>query len=469
MLRPPREEVEFMHIRRSTYLVFVLVSALLVIAIAPTALAQNLDTCPAIVNNALTQVGVNCAGMARNTACYGFRDITKGVVRGDVAPNYTWTPDQPELGSRIELTTTEAIQTGPFDLLNRRWGLSVVELQANLPNTLAAPGVRMMALGGVEVENGVQPEDALILPPAGVSVNTTRATDLRSNPDAPGWSSRIVDSVPAASLFEVDVVSDDGGWARVVFNGRPGWVSTADISTTGDLTVLPQVGPETYTPYQDFYFRVGIGGQRCSDAPSLLFIQSPNNPVLSTGASAKDTLLLSPVEQRRVIVPIAVTLRIFDQDIEIEGSIVARTVPPGDDLGSAVELINLFGLLRIYPDTPGEIIVPPGFATRLGLADVPSSLGIEGDDDERAPVGRFGPPFPLSAAELAALGIIGQITSSTFGIFETSVIPPRVIQASGAGGTVPQIACSEPSQCAAVQALCASGALPQAICQSFAF
>lgn len=461
-----------MHIRRTTYLVFFLTAALLVIAIAPTALAQNLDTCPAIVNNALTQVGVNCAGMARNTACYGFRDINKGVVRGDVAPNFTWTPDQPELGSRIELTTTETIQTGPFDLLNRRWGLSVLELQANLPNTLATPGVRMMALGGVEVENGVQPEEALILPPAGVNVNTTRATNLRSNPDAPGWSSRIIDSVPAASLFEVDVVSDDGGWARVVYNGRPGWVSTADISTTGDLSVLPQVGPEDYTPYQDFYFRVGIGGLRCDDAPSLLFIQSPNNPVLSTAGAPKSDMLMSPMEQRRVIVPIAAALRIFDQDIEVEGSIIARTIPPGDEnltVGNTVELVNLFGLLRIYPDTPGEIIVPPGFAVRLALADTPASLGIEGDADERTPLGRFGQPFPLSAAELAALGVIGQITSSTFGIFQTPVIPPRVIQASGIGGTVPLIACSDANQCAAVQSLCASGALPQTICQAFAF
>ncbi len=461
-----------MQVRRTRYLMFVLVAALLVIAVTPTALAQNLDTCPAIVNNALTQVGVNCAGMARNTACYGFRNITKGVVRGDIAPNYTWTPDQPELGSRIELTTTEAIQTGPFDLFNRRWGLSVLELQANLPNTLPTPGVRMMALGGVEVENGVQPEEALILPPAGVSVNTTRATEMRNNPDAPGWASRIIDSIPAASILEADVVSADEGWARVVFNGRPGWVKTTDISTTSNLDALPRVAPEDYTPYQDFYFRVGIGGERCADAPSLLFIQSPNNPVLSTAAAPKNDMFMSPIEQRRTIVPIAAQMRLWDQDIEVEGSIVARTIPLGDEnvtVGNTVELINLFGLLRIYPDTPGEIIVPPGFAVRLGLADILTSLGIEGDEDEKAPAGRFGQPFPLSAAELAALGIVGQITSSNFNIFQTPVIPPRVIQASGAGGTVPLIACSQPSQCASVQALCASGALSQGICQAFAF
>jgi hypothetical protein len=121
--------------RRVTPLLVVVVAALLLLAFSQVAVAQNLDTCPALVNNALTQVGVNCAGMARNTACYGFRDIIKGVVEGDVAPNFTWTPDQPEPGARIELTQTQAIQTGPFDLLNREWGISVLELQANLPNT----------------------------------------------------------------------------------------------------------------------------------------------------------------------------------------------------------------------------------------------------------------------------------------------------------------------------------------------
>jgi len=442
----------------------------MLLAVSQVAIAQNLDTCPALVNNALTQVGVNCAGMARNTACYGFRDITKGVVEGDVDPNFTWTPDQPEPGARIELTTTEAIQTGPFDLLNRTWGLSVLELQANLPNTLATPGVRMMALGGVEVENGVEPADALILPPAGIAANTSRTTNLRNNPDAPGWGSRIIDSVPPASTFEVDVVSDDGGWARVVFNGRPGWVSIADLSTTGDLSSLPVVGPETYTPYQDFYFRVGIGGPRCADAPSLLFIQSPNNPVLSTtAANLKADALLSPAAQRSTVVPLSVMLRVFDADIEVEGSIVARSLPPGDDLGTQIQLINLFGLLRIYPDTPGEIIVPPGFVTTLNLLTTPASLGIEGDDDERAPIGRFSQPVPLSQAELNALGIVGLLTNPTFGVFDTPVVPPRVIQASSGGGAVATLVCTDPDQCAAVQALCASGVLPPATCAVFSF
>jgi hypothetical protein len=457
-----------MQVRRITSLLVVVSAALLLLAVSQVALAQNLDTCPAVVNNALTQVGVNCAGMARNTACYGFRDIVKGVVEGDVAPNFTWTPDQPEPGARIELTTTQTIQTGPFDLLSREWGLSVLELQANLPNTLPTPGVRVMALGGVEIENGVPSNEALILPPAGVPANTSRTTNLRNNPDAPGWASRIIDSVPPASTFEVDVVSDDGGWARVVFNGRPGWVSVADLSTTGDLSTLPVVGPEIYTPYQDFYFRVGIGGERCADAPSLVFIQSPNNPVLS-GAAPKSETLLSPAAQAAPIVPLAVKLRIFDADIEVEGSIVARSVPPGDDLGTQIQLINLFGILRIYPDTPGEIIVPPGFVTTLNLLTTPASLGTEGDDDERGPIGRFSQPVPLTQAELNELSVVGVITNPTFNIFTTPVIPPRVIQASSAGGTVSTLVCTNPSQCAQVQALCAAGSLPPATCAVFGF
>lgn len=455
--------------RRVTPLLVVVVATLLLLAFSQVAVAQNLDTCPAVVNNALTQVGVNCAGMARNTACYGFRDIIKGVVEGDVAPNFTWTPDQPEPGARIELTQTQAIQTGPFDLLNREWGIAVLELQANLPNTLATSGVRMMALGGVEVENGVPSEDALVLPPEGVEASTSRTTNLRNNPDAPGWSSRIVDSVPPSTALEADIVSDDGGWARVVFNGRPGWVSVADLDTDGDLSSLPAVGPETYTPYQDFYFRVGIGDVRCADAPSLLFIQSPNNPDLSTAAAPKADTLLSPAAQRSSVVPLAVTLRVFDQDIEVEGSIVARSLPPGDDLGTQIQLINLFGLLRIYPDTPGEIIVPPGFVTTLNLLDTPASLGNEGDDDERAPIGRFSQPVPLTQAELNALSIIGLITNPGFDIFDTPVVPPRVINASSAGGSVSTLVCTSPSQCALVQAACAAGELPPSICSLYSF
>jgi hypothetical protein len=451
--------------------VIILLVVFSLLALSQAAVAQNLDTCPALVNNAVTQVGINCAGMARNTACYGFRSIVKGVVEGDTAPNYTWTADQPDLGSRIDLTNTQAIQTAPFDLLNREWGLTLLELQANLPNTLASSGVRMMALGGVEVENGVEPEDALILPPSGISANTTRATNLRNNPGGDGWFSRIIGSVPPGTIFEVDIISDDLAWGRVVFNGIPAWVQLADLSSTDDLLGLPVVTPDSFTPYQDFYFRVGIGGERCADAPSLLFIQSPNNPVLAAGAANfKDELLMSPASQGGSVSPIPIKLRLFGQDIEVEGSIVARTFDPGDDLGTIVELVNLFGLLRIYPDTPGEIIVPPGFATRLTLSD-PASLGIEGDDDERAPSGTFGPPFPLSQDELNDLGIVIIITDPDGGIFDYPVVPPFVIQASGVGGVVSLIACATADQCAPIAEACAPGGFlaDNPICDAFGF
>ena len=40
--------------------------------------AQNLVTCPGLVQQAIDAVGNNCGSLSRNSACYGFEQVERG-------------------------------------------------------------------------------------------------------------------------------------------------------------------------------------------------------------------------------------------------------------------------------------------------------------------------------------------------------------------------------------------------------
>lgn len=430
-----------MHHRRISLVLLLVSVCVMSLAFVQSGSAQTtFDTCPALVNDAINQLSVNCSGLERNTACYAYRPIVKAHLEGDAVPNFTWTADQPELGSRIELTTTEAIQTGAFNLDAQEWGISLLNLEANLPNALVENGVTMVVLGGVEVENGVEPSEALIVPQTGVEFDTAELSDLRNNPDSTGFNSRSLGSIAAGETVTADAVSEDGEWVRVATDDVSGWISVeaAGDADFGDLPVVSADDDSRFTPFQDFYFRNGIGGVDCEEAPSYVFIQGPRTT------------------------PVA--LRVHDIDIEISSSIVLRTLPDGDELGDVFQVIVLSGLLRVYPDTPSEILVPPGFVVEVSFDEF-VSLGIEDDADEKSITATFSSPRPLSQGELDELLTLEPLTSSNRNLFSYPVDVPRIIRASGGGGAVSQFGFDDPNALDLAQEACDEGLLDPAICQ----
>ncbi len=202
------------------------------------------------------------------------------------------------------------------------------------------------------------------------------------------------------------------------------------------MTSLPTIGPDDYTPMQKFYFRTGIGGSPCVDAPALLFVQSPNGN--------------------------AADINLFDHAVRIQSTIVLRTLPPGDQLGNEVELIVLYGLARLNPDTPNEIIVPPGFKTTIPLCPQFVSLGIEGDADEKATCGDWSQPVPLTQAELDGLKTLENLPNN---VIDYPIDIPVIVTASGNGGVVPVLIFKNQHALDEAKALCAAGKLPANVCQ----
>src|SRR5689334_1216132 len=144
--------------------VFGLVTSLLsvVIVIAQAA------TCPELVNQALTAVDENCNTAGRNEACYGYDQVEASFL-SSVADDFFTTPA--DLASVADL---ETIRTAPLNTETGVWGVAVMNLQADLPNTIPGQTVTFVLLGDVEVENAVAPEDVFV-PAEGIEVTVDSA------------------------------------------------------------------------------------------------------------------------------------------------------------------------------------------------------------------------------------------------------------------------------------------------------
>jgi hypothetical protein len=130
----------------------------MVIAVAPV-FAQ--EDCPDIVAQALESAGEVCADTGRNQACYGNFDLT-AELRADVSDvEFT------QAGDITDLTNIEGLTLSGMDEDAGAWGVALLQMQANLPDTLPGQNVTMLLFGDVEIidastesEDEVQPMQA---------------------------------------------------------------------------------------------------------------------------------------------------------------------------------------------------------------------------------------------------------------------------------------------------------------------
>lgn len=239
----------------------------IVLLFSANAAAQPEELCPALVERALLEMGDNCGNLARNSACYGF-DQVDSTFAVQVEPGFFSQP-----ADRTELTALASLRTAPLDLETEQWGIAVMNVQANLPNTLPGQAVTFIVMGDAEIINAVNPEDALE-PADPVTVTLQRTVDAFSSPTS---SSNLVAPVTGGTTLEADALSREQDWLRVVVQNRPAWIPRDAIAPVDGLDALPVVTSASRTPMQAFYFTTGFGQPQCNEAPDVVAIQSPEN------------------------------------------------------------------------------------------------------------------------------------------------------------------------------------------------
>lgn len=230
--------------------------------------ADELDSCPVIVNQALASLDETCQALDRNSACYGSSYVAASFVSATDVTAFTAPAD------RVELKKLRSIQTSGLDEASGRWGLAMLNVQANIPNTLPGQGVIFVLMGDASIENQVASATEVT---ELVSITTSAAANIRSQPNK---RASVVRSVPAGTVLQADVLSPNGKWVRVVIDGLPAWMHNTTVKDFDQLAHLPRPEATSMSPMQAFQFTGGIGENQCQQAQGSLLIQGPNNMIV---------------------------------------------------------------------------------------------------------------------------------------------------------------------------------------------
>ncbi len=235
-------------------------------------LGQSLD-CPTIVKNALAAVDNSCAETGRNEACYGNIILTAEAQPGIDTLSFE------KAGDRVNLTDIQSLALSPMDTANQVWGIALLKVQANLPDTLPGQNVTFLLFGNVNITNAENETNGTHSTAVLAGVLTLRTTaNLRSGSST---NDSIISTLNPNEKLTVDGRNAAGDWLHIqTRDGESGWVLAQLLNVNGDVNTLPVIGTETqntaYGPMQGFYFKTAGADAPCAEAPdSGILIQTP--------------------------------------------------------------------------------------------------------------------------------------------------------------------------------------------------
>jgi uncharacterized protein YgiM (DUF1202 family) len=375
---------------------------LLTVVVTTTAMQDNL--CPVLVSRALELTKSQCQNTGRNQVCYGH--VMLQAQPHDGYSNFAFR----EMGDRVEVAALRSLRLSALDLQNQLWGVALMRVQANLPNSEPGQNAELLLYGDVQIE---APGAVFNLIPAVIQAESD--VNVRTVPDE---SAQILADLPANQPVAVRGRSSDGLWLNILHSdNQTGWVARQLISSNYDLEFLPFVEPAsaTYGPMQAFYLQTGGNGgspAACAEVPpDGLLVQTPagaakvrfwiNEVRIDLGSTA--FVQMTPDGQ--------MVVRMLEGDSEVTALGISYRSPGGTQISipmagnqpsapptppqplqidglNALPLMVLGSAIRITEPTSVEAIngqglnVPVRVITNDGLFADLGSGGSSGDDDD---------------------------------------------------------------------------------------
>lgn len=261
--------------------------AFLLLCVTPVILAQ--ESCPALVTSALQAVTSTCESTGRNQACYG--NISLQAVPQAGVSNFTFE----KAGDIVDVSNIQTLTLSSLNADADEWGVALLKVQANVPDTLPGQNVTLLLFGDVEVQNAAEASEvATATPPptatpAIIEVTANSTINVRGEPSTSG---AVVGSLAGSTTVKADGRNAAGDWLHIqLADGTIGWVFAQLVTANGDANTLPETTGEisdvpastevapaepAYGPMQAFYFKTGVNDSPCSEAPdSGILIQTP--------------------------------------------------------------------------------------------------------------------------------------------------------------------------------------------------
>ena len=144
--------------------------AIFMIFLSVSALAEA-NTCPAIIDTALRAVDEFCVEATRNQACYGNLALEAEAQPGANAFEFE------TVGDIVDVSNLRSIQLSDIDPDLGIWGVALMRLQVNIPDTLPGQNVTFLLFGDVALRTDEE---------AGPDLNPMQAFYLTTGVGMPG-------------------------------------------------------------------------------------------------------------------------------------------------------------------------------------------------------------------------------------------------------------------------------------------
>jgi hypothetical protein len=298
--------------------------AIFIVSLQLPLLSQD-AACPTLVDDALTAVGNTCTGLGRNQVCYGNNRVTA----------LTW--EQATLGGfelpgdTANLADIASLVTAPLNVTDSIWGVALLRLQADLPDTLPGQNVTFVVFGETNLRSETIP-DADTIDRVTYVARTNGGVNLRSGP---GTSYAIVGSSAAGETLTIIGRNEAEDWLRVeTDNQEESWVFADLVTLEGNVKALAIIehgqGVIDYTaPMQAFRLTTGIGQPACVEAPrDGILVQAPKQTrvnFLINGIEVQlgSTAFLSAETET------SLTISTFEGDVTVTSGNTSQTIEPG--------------------------------------------------------------------------------------------------------------------------------------------
>lgn len=338
-----------MSFKRSIWLLMVTISMVGLVS------AQT-DSCPAIVQAALEAVGDACRDIGRNEICYGNNSLT--------ALDFLDAPVEAlsDVGDSTEIFDIASIATTPFDLNSSTWGVAILVLQADLPDTLPGQNVTFVVFGDTEIVNDVVPEAQRV---DSLSATSTGGINLRSGA---GTNFDIVGTLAFNEAVSIIGRNASGDWVQIEFEDSSAWVFASLLTIDGNPTLLNVVGDSENSDYsatmQAFSLSTGIGQAACSEVPpDGVLIQAPTDTTVHFLINGIEVEIGSTVFVQYIGGVLVVTN--LEGSVTVTNSGVTQVIEPG---------------YSVFVSVAGEPGAPVEFAyddfAALPLILLPEPIGI---------------------------------------------------------------------------------------------
>ncbi len=235
-------------------------------------LAQGSD-CPAAIQEALQSANQFCSSAGRNQVCYGNTSISATNWDGEPLTDF----GQP--GNLVNAGDVASLVTAPFDMETKNWGVAVMRLQANIPDTLPGQNVTFVVFGDVQLQNEIAPGQ--IVAPNGLMGTSLSNPNLRAGP---GTDWNVVGSLKRGDEVSVIGKNEAGDWLQIFNQSQTRWVAAKFVELNGDIGKLNVIDPKEtnqllyQAPMQAFVVKTRLNQSSCESVPNGgMMVQSPQH------------------------------------------------------------------------------------------------------------------------------------------------------------------------------------------------